>query len=761
MVKRTDPGDERDSATDRTRPWRLWTMWLLLVAYVIGLFWSGAGYHPVVDGWLGSLTQFVPAVVCWAALYRSGARRLQVGFAAAAVTSYSLANGYYILTLSGAQALPFPSPADLGYLLYYPLILAALGALTYRQLRHLSWPVILDSAVGALGAAALLAVLLSPIVATALDEPVSLGSAFALAYPLFNLVLVAGVVGIAAAGMDAGRRWAFLVMGLIVLTAADIVYALRLATDSYVIGTPLDAGWAIGLTLVAVWVDGSTLPGRPERRGLARHWSLVVPALATAAGLGVLIVSSQTSVSVLAVCLASVTLVMAAARTQLAFRQLAKMADLRSQAHTDDLTGLPNRRALYNDVPLKLAAVPGRPSALLLLDLDRFKEVNDSLGHDVGDRLLVQVGRRLAAQLDAADMMARLGGDEFAILISDAGAEQASAVAGRLRSALALPFTLEGISLQANVSIGIALYPDHAQDLTGLLRKADMAMYAAKAARAGHRIYSGDNDNHGDERLRTLQELRTALRDDELLLHFQPKIDLVTSEVRGVEALVRWQHPTRGLLYPDSFLTLAEEAGLMHDLTQIVLGKALDQAAIWHARGEPLSVAVNLSASSLIDASLPARIGSMIEARGLTAAALMLEITEEFLMADRDRAHAILTLLRSSGIHIAIDDFGTGYSSLSYLRDLPVDELKLDRSFVLPMAEDARAASLVASTVALAHGLGMRIVAEGVENEGVYADLTRLGCDEAQGYHLARPLPATDLDDWIARRPDLAAIRQR
>lgn len=753
MPKRTDSTVDRASAFDRSRPWQLWLMWLLLAAYILGLVWPGDGYDWAVDGWLGSLTQFVPAAVCWAALHRSGARRLQVGLAAAAVSSYALANGYYIATLAGAQALPFPSPADIGYLLYYPLMLAALVTLVQRQLRHLAWPVILDSVVGALSAAAVLAVLLSPIVDSALDEPLSLGTVFALAYPLFNMVLGAGVVGIAATGgLDPGRRWAFLVVGLAALTAADIIYALRLATDSYVIGTPLDAGWAIGLTLIAVWVDGAVLGENRVRRRAARHWALAIPGLATAAGLVVLILSSQTTVSWLAVTLASATLVMAAVRTQLAFRQLMKMADLRAQARTDDLTGLRNRRALYSDVPLRLAAVPGRPAALLLLDLDRFKEVNDSLGHDVGDRLLVQVGQRLTQQLAADDVLARLGGDEFALLLSGAGPEQAMAVASRLRSALAEPFTLEGIALQANASIGIALYPDHAQDLTGLLRKADMAMYAAKAARVGHQIYVGSNDSHGDDRLRTLQELRSALHGDELILHYQPKVNLATNEVSGVEALVRWNHPHRGLLYPDAFLTLVEEAGLMHDMTQIVLGKALDQAALWHRRGQPLTVAVNLSASSLIDAGLPARIGGMIAARGLTSAALMLEITEDFLMADRQRAHAILTLLRDSGIHIAIDDFGTGYSSLSYLRDLPIDELKLDRSFVLPMADNPRAATLVASTIALAHGLGLRIVAEGVEAENAYADLARLGCDEAQGYYLSRPLPAAELDDWIAQR---------
>ena len=457
-------------------------------------------------------------------------------------------------------------------------------------------------------------------------------------------------------------------------------------------------------------------------------------------------------VSGLAVLFASAALIMAAVRTQLAFRKLVSMADLQSQALTDDLTGLPNRRALYATVPLRLAASTDRPSALLLLDLDRFKEVNDSLGHNVGDRLLVHVGRRLAEQLGADDLLARLGGDEFALLLGDAGPEDAAAMADKLRAALAEPFTLEGIALQANVSIGIALYPHHGLDLTGLLRKADMAMYVAKSTRAGHQIYVSANDSRGDERLRTLQELRVALRDDELTLHYQPKIDLATGEVRGVEALVRWNHPRRGLLHPDQFLTLVEEAGMMHDMTQVVLGKALDQAAIWQTQGRPVTVAVNLSASSLIDASLPARIGAMIADRALSASALLLEITEDFLMADRDRAHGILTLLRESGIQIAIDDFGTGYSSLSYLRDLPIDEIKLDRSFVLPMADNTRAATLVASTIALAHGLGMRIVAEGVEVEDAYLDLARLGCDQAQGYFISRPLPAAALDAWFTER---------
>ena len=253
--------------------------------------------------------------------------------------------------------------------------------------------------------------------------------------------------------------------------------------------------------------------------------------------------------------------------------------------------------------------------------------------------------------------------------------------------------------------------------------------------------------------LQTVQELRTALSTGQLVLYYQPKIDLDSGEVHSVEALVRWNHPTRGLIHPDAFLPLVEESGLMPTLTRVVLAQALDQVARWHAHGQELTVAVSLSASSLVDSDLPIQVASMLSARGVSPHALQLETTEEFLMADRDRAHSILTRLRNGGVQISIDDYGTGYSSLSYLRDLPIDELKLDQSFVFPMADDARAAALVASTIDLAHSLGLRMVAEGVETTVAYSELRRLGCDQAQGYFMSRPLPAAQLEHWLCNRP--------
>jgi EAL domain-containing protein (putative c-di-GMP-specific phosphodiesterase class I) len=268
-------------------------------------------------------------------------------------------------------------------------------------------------------------------------------------------------------------------------------------------------------------------------------------------------------------------------------------------------------------------------------------------------------------------------------------------------------------------------------------------------------LYGSGDYTDGAARLAMVEELRTAVGTDQLVLHYQPKVDLATGDVHAVEALVRWDRSRRGLLYPDAFLDLVEESGLMPALTRVVLAAALDQVAAWHADGQQLTVAVNLSASSLADVDLPEEIAAMLAERGVPPQALLLEVTEEFLMADRGRARDILTRLRDSGVQISVDDFGTGYSSLSYLRDLPIDELKLDRSFVFPMADDARAAALVASIIGLAHSLGLRIVAEGVETDVAYTELTRLGCDQAQGYFMSRPVPAAELDHWLSNRRTL------
>jgi predicted signal transduction protein with EAL and GGDEF domain len=346
-------------------------------------------------------------------------------------------------------------------------------------------------------------------------------------------------------------------------------------------------------------------------------------------------------------------------------------------------------------------------------------------------------------------LLARLGGDEFAILIAAEGTTHSIAVAEAAESALADSLELDGMVVEVTVSIGIAMFPHHGEDLAGVLQRADIAMYRAKRTNRAIQVYAADLDDAETDRLRRVAELRHGLDVGEFVVHYQPKLDLRTRTITSVEALVRWQHPLRGLLPPGEFLGLVEEAGLMPLMTQVVLEKSLDQIAAWRPLGLDLSVAVNVSASTLMDAGLPVRASRMLASRDILPDRLQLEITEDVLMRDHDRARAVLTNLRMSGIRIAIDDFGTGYSSLSYLRDLPIDELKLDRSFIEPIKNDERAASLVRSIISLGHSLGLTVIAEGVEDASRLTQLASLGCDQAQGFHIARPMPGDQIPAWF------------
>ncbi|MET4094154.1 EAL domain-containing protein [Arthrobacter sp. UYCu712] len=753
MVTEEPAGRRGFPGIDR-RHSRLWSYGLLTVAgaYSAGLaFRQDEDFSPLVDGFLDLLTVWLPAAVGWLIVHRTKRRRPEIFLAAAALTCQAAGETYYVYKSAAGEDVPLPSPADVGYTGFYVFMLATLAVVIRRRLPDMTWPVVLDSAVGALGASAILGILLEPILNSVLDGPRSLAMALGAAYPLLDLLLVAAVIGIAAStGRSIGRGWGLLVMGLLTFTGADVGYALLELNRVYVVGTTLDAFWALGIALIGIWV---VMQGRnddaPGNKKL-RVPSQAVPALATVASLVVLILGTQVRVALLAVFLASLTLSLAA--LPLVFRQRIRLADLQRQARTDELTGLPNRRALYADVPSRLASNGRRRSAVLLLDLDKFKEINDSLGHDVGDTLLTQVAARLSGQLRPADLLARMGGDEFVMHVDNCGTEEAQAVALKLRAALAEPYDLGSVTVHVNASIGISCYPDQGQDLAMLLRRADMAMYTAKSTHSGHFVYDGGEAISGPNPSHTVQVLNEALSQDQLLLHFQPKIDLDTGHVRGVEALVRWQHPDLGLLQPDDFLKRFEEAGLMPGLTGIVLGKALDQAAAWSAEGRPLTVAVNLSAPSIIDSGLPDQIDAMTSERGLSPSVLVLEITEDVLVADRDRAYRVLSALRDMGVRIAVDDFGKGYSSLSYLRELPIDELKLDKSFILSMTDDSRATALVVSTIDLAHSLGLDMTAEGVEDADAYRALSDYGCDVAQGFFMSKPVPAAELDAWLADR---------
>ena len=419
---------------------------------------------------------------------------------------------------------------------------------------------------------------------------------------------------------------------------------------------------------------------------------------------------------------------------------------LRHQALHDALTGLPNRALLHRRAERDLRG--DDPAAMLLIDLDRFKEVNDTLGHDYGDALLIEVAERLGSALRRGDTLARLGGDEFAVLVAGAPDREAVIdVATRLQDALRRPFALRGVAVELEASIGVALYPEHGTNVGRLLQRADVAMYEAKRGRLGVATYTAERDPYSADRLGLLAELRSAIEHDELVLHYQPKVSLQTGELVGVEALVRWQHPTRGLLGPDAFIPLAERTGAVADLTRWVVDHALADC-----RALDLPVAVNLAAANIVDVTLPAAIGAALERHGVPAERLVCEISEHTVMADPVRATAVLGGLRELGVGLSLDDFGTGHSSLSYLKRLPLDEVKIDRSFVAGMADDENDAVIVRSTIDLARNLGLRVVAEGVETAEIMDELARLSCDTAQGFHISRPLPAERLSAWLAAR---------
>ena len=435
------------------------------------------------------------------------------------------------------------------------------------------------------------------------------------------------------------------------------------------------------------------------------------------------------------------------------------------QAQHDSLTGLPNRTLFHDRVGQALSAARREhlPVAVMIMDLDRFKEVNDTLGHSSGDELLKQAGTRLRGALRESDTVARLGGDEFGVLLPrvvDSAA--AVAVAQKLRQALEEPFTIHGLALQIEASIGIALYPEHGDDVHSLLQRADVAMYVAKEHPGGCEVYARERDDYSPDRLTLLTELRRAIDTGELFLHYQPRADLKTGAVTGAEALVRWSHPTRGLVSPDEFIPLAQTTGVIVPLTFFVLNEALRQARTWQLEGLDLCVGVNLSARNLLDVHLPDTVGDLLTRWEVPPSLLELEITESAILADPIRAMNILSRLHGMGLKLAIDDFGTGYSSLAYLKRLPVDELKIDKSFVQGMEDDENDAVIVRSTIDLGRNLGLRVVAEGVETAAAWNRLAALGCDVAQGYYVSRPVPAGELAAWLrARRENGHAKRLR
>jgi diguanylate cyclase (GGDEF)-like protein len=724
---------------------------------------TGSSARPFLDGWLYDSLTVLGAIVIAGRAWCVATERLAWGLLAVAIAANAV--GDVVSTLFVASNGSFPSIADPFYLTFYPCAYVALVLLFRARATRMAAGVAIDGVACALAMAALAATIaFGPIVAATGGSVAAV--AVGLAYPVADLLLLAlAVAMLVILGWRSERRVLLLAAAFAIFAAADTVYLYEVAKGSYVQGRFIDAFWPAGtlLTAYASWMPTRRLADR-RLDGIG---ALVAPFGCTAAAAAILVTGTQVKIPDLAVALAAATLLAVTARLAITFRDVIGLAETRTQALTDELTGLANRRSLVAALGAHAAQFrrmdPDAESslALMLIDLDRFKEINDSLGHDVGDELLRQLARRLERYIRPGDLLSRLGGDEFSILLSpERDQSAAERVASRIATALDEPFALDDLTLHVKGSIGIALYPHHCSDPMQLLQRADVAVTTAKQAPTRIALYQVAEDPHSKERVQLLEALRAGLAHGELVCHYQPKITIATGATDSVEALVRWQHPDRGLLAPDTFLPLAEHAGLMRPLTLAVLDIALRDASRWRQDGRPVSVAVNLSVTNLLDVELASDVAALLYQHQLPASALILEITETVLMTDSTRAKSVVDALHALGVGLSVDDYGTGYSSLAYLQDLAIDELKLDRSFIMRLGEDPRTAAIVRSTVELAHSLGLRIVAEGVEDAGTVEMLHRYGCDVIQGYFYSRPVPAEQLAGWLANGPAAAPARR-
>jgi diguanylate cyclase (GGDEF)-like protein len=733
----------------------------VLAVYFVSLLLRGPSQQvTLVDGWGVASFEFVASCLCLWRAFASRRRTIPL-LLGLGILSWSIGDAVLASESAGGATPTVPSLADLFYLGFYPIVYIALVLLTRKHLNRSGATTWLDGAVAGLGAAALCACFAFNTVLHSVGGDAS-AVATDLAYPIGDgLLLILAVGGTAIIPGRKKTQW-LLIAGAIAMTAVGDTFNLFASSGATShVGTIFNSvAWpcAILLISIAVWVH----PLQKSPLAVGETPGFLLPGLGAAAGLSILVVDTLHPVTPVAVGLATATLITVGIRLALSVRSLRLLTEKRHrQAITDELTGLGNRRQLFNLLDAFFAdyADPDtvdRRLSLLYVDLDHFKEINDSFGHSAGDALLRQLGPRLMSRLRSTDVLVRVGGDELAVLIMDTDSDYAASVAERLIAELDQPFELDTLSVRVGASIGIASAPTDATDSAGLLRCADLAMYRAKVGPAPYETYRREVDDDGN-RLRLVDELRDAILAGDLEVFYQPQIDLVTGERSAMEALVRWPHERLGLIPPLDFIPLAEEAGLMQSLTALVLERAVEQCAAWHADGQMLTVSVNVSATNLLDSGFSGSVMAALARHDVAPASLILEITETTIIRDFDLCKLVIAQLRNLGLGVSIDDFGAGVTSLAYLGSLAASELKLDRSFLSRLAtgDTERNVALVRATIALGHKLNMRVVAEGIEDVEALNLLTAIGCDLAQGYYISEPMRAKDLSSSPARRGDL------
>jgi diguanylate cyclase len=643
-----------------------------------------------------------------------------------------------------------PSLADVFYLAFYPITYVGVVLLMRREIQRISPPSWLDGGVAGLGAASLCAAFaFHSIVHTAGGS--SLGVATNLAFPIGDVLLLSLVVAATTLLSGRGRAaWALIGCGIAINVVGDTFNVFSSSFGSTRTGNVFnELAWpaAILLISIAVWLR----PRAPRGTIAEKTSGFLLPGIASMAAFAVLLFATLHPTGKVAIGLSAATLVLAGIRLAISARGLRALTEERHrQAVTDELTGLGNRRKLFHVFESFFdhhdpASESKQRLAFLFVDLDHFKEINDSFGHPAGDEVLRQLGPRLTSAVRNGDIVVRLGGDEFAVLLVDADVEEAKAVAERLAKTIEEPFSLDMVRARIGASIGISMFETDANDSAELLRCADVAMFRAKTGNTSFAFYDQSIDDHNV--LMMADELASAVEEKQFLLHYQPQLDLRTGEITAVEALLRWPNPRLGMIPPLKFLPVAEEAGLMPSLTALVLDGALAQCAAWRKDSHPVAISVNVSASNLLDPGFADMVARLLERHGVPPEALVLEITETCIISDYDRSRQVIEDLRDLGLVVSIDDFGAGFTSLAYLGDLAVGELKLDRIFVTGLASEERSRdrALIRSTIELAHALRLRVVAEGIEDSDTLGLLAELRCDVAQGYFIGRPVPAEQL----------------
>jgi diguanylate cyclase (GGDEF)-like protein len=683
-----------------------------------------------------------------AAWARPGSERRGRIMVAAGMVVWTLGDVIYEILVHNAVSVPSPSIADGLYLSLYPCVYVGLLVVLGSRATQPSLSVRLDGIVLGIGVASVYSLMIAPVTSNATGGLRSVITN--MAYPIGDLLLVGFVVAmLATLNWQFDRFVVLFACGCALYCVSDTHYLLTHAAGTYQTGTLIGLGWPAGMLVWSLAIRQPETSRTPRQPGLSAM--LFAPIVVTLTSIALFVTSSETPIPKHVIALAAAGLIAVLVRMTVTFREVAAVTEARRQALTDDLTGLPNRRYLTERIGAMLKSSGASPHSLLVVGLSHFREINDAFGHVVGDQLLVDVSRRIATVAKDSALCARLAESEFAVWVPfGVGSPTAIGYAENLLAAFSTPFNVENVNVTVTASVGIAQFPDHAVDEIDLVRFAHMAMLEAQRSNSGRGVCKTAGSDVAKARLVLAEELRAAVGSDQLICHYQPKIDVLTGQVSSAEALVRWQHPLHGLLSPGAFLPIARESALLGDISRRVLSVVVAQAAEWARRGAPLKTSVNLTVTDLLDARLVVYMQELLQRHLLPASSIVVEVTEETFMREPEQVRRSLFALHELGVGISIDDYGSGYSSLAYLRTIPADELKLDQLFVRGIASDGAARSIVAATAGLAHSLGLILVAEGVETLGESVAIAQLGCDMGQGYFYSRPLAAPKFEEWLS-----------